>query len=178
MCERAIHELPLIVREKEGLIIFSLFHYTGEIKKLISFLKGGKHPRVVHTLARILVEKTALYLPSSDGAIPAPAATLGAADHARVWAESVGVHLGVKVYDRILTRVPQNTDQKTKDIKQRHEIKVAPGPDFNAESVQEAVWILVDDVITTGSTLQACWNQLQKPQAYGLTLASTPRFFD
>ncbi len=103
-----------------------------------------------------------------------PAKIFGDRDHAYCVAEAVAQYFKAPMAPEFLERVNFD-EQKTKDLQQRGTIKMKLRGNF-AEHDQDdrGLWLLIDDVVTTGSTLITAWNLLGKPKAIGLTLVSTP----
>ena len=107
-----------------------------------------------------------------------PAKTLGAHDHAYFLAEAVARYFRVPMALEFLERVEAHTAQKEKSLEKRIDLKMRLRTNFKSFSGDNSgLWILVDDVVTTGSTLRVAWNLLGRPNAVGLTLASTPKIW-
>lgn len=106
-----------------------------------------------------------------------PAKTHGARDHAYSIAESVAHYFKVPLANDFLERNDSMSPQKNKSIEKRFDLKMNLKGDFkNHLGDSRGLWLFVDDIVTTGSTLVTAWNLLGRPNAVGLTLASTPRF--
>ncbi len=107
-----------------------------------------------------------------------PAKIFGQKDHAYSIAQSVALYFKVPMALEFLERNDEKTSQKEKSLERRHEVKMKLRTNFKSFSGDNSgLWILVDDIVTTGSTLRAAWSLLGRPKAVGLTLASTPKIW-
>lgn len=175
-CHANFQRQALICRDTDALPVFSLFHYDEFSEPIIRRGKSGAFPK----LASILTEFLALKWLSENcvplaGLIPAPAREQGGRDHAFVIAEKLASIFRIPIFDDFLQRVSQDQEpQKQKDVQSRSAVKFLHRRPFDRDK-RRGLWLLVDDVITTGSTLSQMHKALGRPPAVGLTLASTPR---
>lgn len=152
-----------------GLPVKVLFNWRpGEsdlLSKLILFLKGGKAVWIWRHYAQWLAKREIgtinhalpLYI------IPAPAKKRGHKDHAYVLGEALVSLIGGRLFP-CLSRV-STTHQRFADIHERSfaEMEVLEKYTNSEDLAGTAVWIFVDDVVTTGATAQAAYRALGCP---------------
>lgn len=152
--------------------MYSLFEYEDEVKNIIRMLKGGGSKELSRVLARSLVGKLPfLQTLGVSQVVPAPAKTFGFKDHAFDFAEALAELFQSEVENRRLFR-NSDSDQKVKTFSERQLINLSiVSGDFQKQ--KEGVTFIVDDVLTSGSTLRSCWNILGRPHAIGFVIAAT-----
>lgn len=161
------------IRGQSQLQVLSPFIYSGTIKDLILRCKAGRAPKVsrrtAEIMARVFVAHTSCEV---AGIIPIPGSGRIRRDHGYLLAEGLSEALRAPVLDGHLAVVPQLKTQKEKSLDERLEDRFVcrkPLP-----SNPGGVWLLVDDVITTGATLVGAHKTLGSPAAVCLTLATRP----
>lgn len=152
------------------------FPYEGPAASLIKALKyGGQIYLATGMAAYLSAQFIRLGWPVPDGIVPVPIAfnhwlTRGF-NQSRLLAEAVGKMIGCPVRP-LLSRKSGDYSQAGLNYQQR--MTLDGGRIFlkNEQGLQGATWLILDDVMTTGSTLDACAKALLKgkPKAlYGLT---------
>lgn len=109
-----------------------------------------------------------------EGVIPAPPSKPGSCDHAYQVGLVVAQNLGAPLFSKWCRR-DSPLQQKKLNRGDRLKIKMqvdSLGVDYISQTT--GLWVFVDDVVTTGSTLLRLWQLCGHPRAVGLTLASTP----
>lgn len=168
---------PLLVREHRDLTVCSLLRYKGEAKKLIHACKRGRSPFLSKKLSNLLIQN---YSEQSDlltgflGVIPIPPRKSEDRDHAHLIAEEISRVLDLPLVTNVLAYMENGETQKSKKLAARTDCKFSKIESDNEFANDEGVWILVDDVITTGSTLKEARNVLGLKATLALTLASRP----
>jgi predicted amidophosphoribosyltransferase len=183
VCLFEIKQFQLGGRRLGDLVVFSLLQYVWPVESLIKRCKQGSDLKLLEFLSKLLARKllNQLYIPIA-GVIPVPAKEIGLSDHAQLIAESIAQELGVPLYQDFLMRLSPRQEQKKKTRLRRSEIKIAPlyfkKPYSNLLLNPSEYILIVDDLITSGTTMIQTWTSLGRPNAIGLTLASRPLFSD
>lgn len=153
----------------DGLIAATYFH-EGVAQKLVHHMKfgGGRDIAKLHcapAMISCLCSAEVVWITESlQGIIPVPLHPYREAERgynqARILCEGVALELGVPVYD-CMRKTKNTRPQARKTRAQRMEVSHGVyGFDFSGASLPQSV-LLVDDVCTTGSTLQACARRLK-----------------
>jgi ComF family protein len=153
------------------------FFEDNPIRPAIHFLKYRNHKAVASILATILAETYQRGQLMLEVIIPVP---LHAARHrqrgynqSELLARALGTLLGLSVDTKTLQRTRHTHSQMTLGVHERHQNVVDAFACSNSSLSGRKV-LLIDDVCTTGSTLDACASALKKSGAvavWGLTLA-------
>jgi predicted amidophosphoribosyltransferase len=147
--------------------------YQGHGKELIKKIKNGKNKALMAELVRNLIQKIPIEeLKDLRGVIPTPAKVKGAKDHAYFLGQNISQYVGLPLYDDLLIKAEARESQKQGGIEWRQQVHFKLLREERALS--EGVWILADDVITTGLTLLEMHKALGKPRTLCLTLATRP----
>jgi predicted amidophosphoribosyltransferase len=175
-CFNQCQDVDLLFREEKGLPIFSTFHYVPNLEGIVRIWKNSKEEASTKLFAAILAQKLAWQcLTPISGVIPIPAKKFGQKDHAYLIAETVANYFKAPLAADFLER-KDSSEQKLKTLENRQQIKMGLKGDFKTHDSEKGLWLLVDDVVTSGGTLVNAWNLLGCPRAIGATLASTPRY--
>jgi ComF family protein len=147
------------------------------IRPAIHFLKYRNHKAVASILAVLLAEAYRRYQLAADVLIPVP---LHAArfrergyNQCELLAKATGQILHKPVSTSVLYRTRATKSQMTLGVQERHQ-NVAEAFACNSAELSGQKVLLIDDVCTTGSTLDACADALKKSgvvAVWGLTLA-------
>lgn len=170
-CHRFWLKKDLLHRHQNELKVYSLGLYKEEMKDFVLRCKQGNEPELLRELSRtVSVKALDLMTEKVNGIIPVPSSKQKE-DHAFLIATTVAEVFGVPLMTNLA--IPSSDlDQKSKVLEARLEkgfkvINLLP-------QTTQGVWILVDDVITTGATLSGLYKAIGGPPAIGLTLASRP----
>lgn len=153
------------------------FFEDNPIRAAIHFLKYRNHKAVAAILAGLLAEVYRCYDLTADVIVPIPlhASRLQERGYnqsellAKVMAEILGVSMNTST----LQRSRQTRSQMTLGVNERHQNVAGAFVCHNLELSGQKI-LLIDDVCTTGSTLDACAGALKKSgvgAVWGLTLA-------
>ncbi len=163
--------------------LISIYQYEGPIKKAIAWLKYKDVTGLAKILANLMVEEVrelGIEFGSKTIIIPVPLHWKRAWDRgfnqAELLARPFGKSLGLEVRDDLLRRT-RHTEPQIRlkhDQRQKNVSGAFAVPDSKRNEVKNKDFLLVDDVCTTGATLDACANALKRAGAryvWALTLA-------
>lgn len=139
--------------------------YDGALRAIVHALKYRRQRLLAPPLARMMREAGADLLSGADAVVPVPLHPL------RFWlrgfnqADDLARHLGPPVW-RVLARVRYGPPQAGLPAARRHAnvraaFRVRRGA-WRTSSLRNRVVVLVDDVMTTGATLDACADALRQ----------------
>lgn len=153
-------------------------HYTGGLKDFIRRIKFKAQPRLIGEISQSLAEWAVRQLPAVDGIVAVPMHPKRLADRgfnqAEVIASALSWELGLPIWsgvERIEAREPQTQltrQERLSNLKNAFIVREEEG--YQGRSI----W-LVDDVVTTGATMDAVAEVLRKSgvkAVYGLCLAA------
>jgi len=162
----------------------SVYQYEGAIRKAIRWLKYKEVTGLAKILSDLMVEEVrelGMEVGLETIIIPVPLHWRRAWDRgfnqAELLARPFGKSFNLEVRDDLLRR-RRHTDPQTKlkyDERQKNVSGAFVVPKSKEEEVEERDFLLIDDVCTTGATLNACANALKRAGAryvWALTLAS------
>lgn len=156
-------------------------HYTGPWREFIQAVKFKSQPYRLKRIARPLAEWAIQNLPPPNFLVPVPMHLERLAE--RGFNQAAGIasllhwELGIpllEVLERTSMTAPQvglNRSERLDNLKGAFQVSSL---DYNQVIRGARVWI-IDDVTTTGTTLEACASELQRRGAqkvFGLTLAA------
>ncbi len=162
-CWAQLHRLQTpYVRREEPFRIRSLFTWGEDSGRalpwLLHSLKGSADPERWLPLAQLFVRQ----FRSSPTAqlLPVPGQT---ADHAAGWAQALSLASGLKLAPPLLRRLNESSwIQKRLVRRERQKIRFAA----TQPCMKYTPLVLVDDVITTGSTARAVYTALNRPLGF------------
>ncbi len=139
-------------------------HYEGRLREVIHALKYDRRRSIAKPLGRLMRESGAALLREAELVVPVPLHPHRLRDRGFNQADDLARQLGVPVAP-LLQRVRHTTSQIELPADRRHQnvrdaFALVPIPD--PRSPMAAVIVLVDDVSTTGATLEACARVLKR----------------
>jgi ComF family protein len=153
------------------------FFENNPIRPAIHFLKYRNHKAVASILATILAEAYRRYELAADVIVPVPLHPSRLRERgynqSELLARALGAILVLPVDTSTLQRTRQTKSQMTLDAYERHQNVAEAFACSNATLSGQRV-LLIDDVCTTGSTLEVCAHALKQSgvaSVWGLTLA-------
>lgn len=187
LCRKCESHLPLTGFENESEnIVFqtfwgrvpinfaaSIFHFRKDetLQKLIHLLKYRKHPEVGIYLGRLVGQIIAesKIINSVDFIIPVPLHhrryLKRGYNQCEMIAKGMAEILEVEVISDLLYRTSYNVSQTTKSHYERWQNVEGIFHVVEGDRIQNKKIILVDDIITTGATLEASCSAMQEVQA-------------
>lgn len=158
-------------------LAFFRFSKTGSIQQLLHQLKYKNHPEIGVMLGKVYGFKLkALGLQSSfDLIIPVPLhpgrLRRRGYNQSSMFAQGLSLSLGIPFSDHVLTRKVSTETQTRKTKLKRWENVQEVFTISKADQIVNKRILLVDDVITTGATVEACGNVLQRNGCSTLSIA-------
>lgn len=190
LCQSCGTVLPLLLRTKEpkpaplldGVV--APFLYRDEVKKAIRRLKWQQDSYTGHALAEWMTQYTRPLELSADRTVVIPVpVTLGrhmmrGYNQSGVLGKELAQRLGFSYADDLLWKIRPTRKQHTLSAAERREnlkgcFRLADTAGLSGKTV-----LLVDDVFTTGSTMEACSQVLRAGGArkvYGIAVAITEK---
>jgi len=153
------------------------YNKSGLLKTVIDSLKYRSRPDIGVKLGRQLADRIKDVVPTDSVLIPVPLHPKR--QHERGYnqaykiAKGMSEQLDVSIDDMILKRVKYNESQTKKSAEERKGVKdqkFALKKNYSIDADQHA--ILVDDIITTGSTISACYNLLNEAGYQNISVAT------
>ncbi|MGQ0735575.1 MAG: ComF family protein [Acidobacteriota bacterium] len=140
--------------------------YEGTLRDVIHALKYDGRRSVAPRLGRLLADRGAEVLVGADAVVPVPLHWSRYRQRGFNQADVVARHVGCPVW-RVLRRTTATRSQIDLPARARHEnVRDAFGSRrHQARRLEGAVVVVVDDVITTGATIQACARVLRRAGA-------------
>lgn len=178
VCEKKLFEFFAsdTVRVLDGLLCYNLFLWAPDqntaLSHVLENLKGNHLLDAQKFYALKMLKK---FISQSEGQqtpvlIPAPASSRGQPDHALNLANYISIHTGWPCLN-ILARSVAGP-QKDKNKRQRAQIQMYVHESFSLSKHKNHRFVFVDDIVTTGSTIQAAHRALGRPRDFvALTIA-------
>jgi len=184
ICTICLHELPYTFhhetqtnemdRKFYGLLPISFclsflyFHKTGIVQHLIHNLKYKNKQEIGSFLGKLYADDIKKYekIKSITHIIPVPLHKKRLAERGYnqidTFCETIGLELNIPVEKKILVRNRYSKSQTKKSKSERATIKESLFTLKSHENLIYPHFLLVDDVITSGATLEACARELLK----------------
>ena len=136
--------------------------YDGALRSIVHALKYGGRRSLARPLAALMRQRGADLLDGAVCAVPVPLHASRRRQRGFNQAADLAAHLGLPVVDA-LTRVRATAVQAGLPAAQRHRnVRMAFAATRAARTLTGAAVVLVDDVSTTGATLEACARALKE----------------
>ena len=156
----------------------SVFVYDGEIKNLIAGLKYNNKPYISRTLSQYLAKLYKELDWQADLIVPVPLTKARKKwrgyNQAELLAEGVSDVLGIPINTEALVKIKDTDSQASLTLQERRKNLQSSFKVLDKYAVRGKKILLIDDVMTTGSTANACTNALKKAHAdkvFVLTIA-------
>lgn len=164
-CWRHLRLAPRIVEHhsSDRPILWScaVDHYEGRMKEIVHALKYERRRSIAPRLGALMRDCGSPLLRGADAVVPVPLHPRREYERGFNQAEDLAMHLGVPMM-RLLTRVKHTQSQIELPKERRQQnVKGAFGLERSAIDNIPQIVVLVDDVSTTGSTLEACAHVLK-----------------
>ncbi len=147
----------------------SVFVYENEVKHLISGLKYNNKPYLSRTLSCFLAEKYKSLGWQADLIIPVPLSESRKKwrgyNQAALLAEGVSDIIGVPINTEALVKIKDTDTQASLTLAERRKNLKESFKVVDKYAVRGKKILLIDDVMTTGSTANACTHELKKAHA-------------
>ncbi|WP_425806004.1 ComF family protein [Desulfitobacterium sp. Sab5] len=156
-------------------------HYTGGWRDFIQTIKFKSQPYLLEKIGRPLADWVIHILPPPDALMPVPMHAERIAERgfnqAAVLASLLHWELGIPLVEGLERRTPTTPQVGLNRYERLHNLQgaFALSPEGLKWGIKgRRIW-LIDDVVTTGATLEACADILRRQEAekvYALTLAA------
>jgi ComF family protein len=164
MCPRCIGTPPCFaIARSAGL-------YDGPLRELIHALKFERRRMIAPPLAALMIKAGADILAGADAVVPVPLHPLRGFSRGFNQADDLARHLGLPVW-RVLRRTRAGPPQASLPANRRHDNVTdafAPKSGFSPQGfgpLRDRILVVIDDVMTTGATLDACSRVLMEAGA-------------
>lgn len=160
---------------------FSLLFYDDTVSQMIKRFKYDNHPEYAKPIAQLMAKNIDCnVLENIDCIIPVPLHKTRQKQRGFNQAELMSACLSelynIPVYNNVLKRIKKTAPQYNLSPQQRMGNITGAFAVENAEIVKNKTVMLIDDIFTTGSTMDSCSKALLSHGAaavYGMTLAIT-----
>ncbi|MCH8127151.1 ComF family protein [candidate division KSB1 bacterium] len=192
VCNKCWHQLPRttdtaisnlwLVREEDLLVFIARFHaffdFNEGIQKIIHEMKYNGKTRIAREIIRFLKKDISNHFHEIEIIIPIPLHTKRQKERgynqSELLAREIAIILEKPFFTNVVKRVTNTKSQTQLDAHERLENMAGAFSVSDNQKIQEKVILLIDDLITTGSTLNECARILKENKAkevYALALA-------
>jgi len=151
--------------------VYAIFNYTDKIKDLIETYKFKRYKRLSEFFVPFIVEHIEKFIPEFDVIIPVPLHPSRKRERGFNQIELIldGLHKRIDISYRkdILIRIkPTKSQARIKNNEKRKDNVKDAFVVIKKEDIKNKRILLVDDVFTTGSTLEECAKALKEKGAF------------
>jgi ComF family protein len=185
LCDRCGDPLPRLVEQcrnchlHQGIIerARAIGEYDGALREVIHALKYAGRRSLAPRLAAYMRTRGNELLDAADAVVPVPLHWWREYQRGFNQARELAKHLGPPLIDVLIRTRHTRPQVELPADRRRENVEAAFGlrrPFFRTRSIEGARVVIVDDVSTTGATLEACARVLKKAGAlevYALTAA-------
>lgn len=156
---------------------FLRFNKKGKVQRLLHALKYKHRPEIAHKLGVVFGAemKESGFLGGAEVIIPVPLHVSRERqrgyNQSEAWANGLSAALEIPVETRVVKRVLKTSTQTRRGRLNRWENMQGVFQVSNAERIRDRHVLLVDDVMTTGATLEACGQVLLDAGSRALSVA-------
>jgi len=184
-CLDDINRLPYIMETSSIYTekVWAIFQYTGKIKKCLKIFKFKKRKNIIIVLEHIIKD----FLRENPGIgsgvdiiVPVPMSPIDIKNrrinHAGLIAEALSKLLSVPIDRRVLIKIKNTEKQASLKREKRLRNLVNSFKVTNKNKVSGKNMLIVDDIFTTGATIDTCALELLKSKAkevFAFTVART-----
>lgn len=162
----------------------SVFKYEGKVRNIILKLKDSNAKYLVHPMAKLMSNTLPDSMKDFDLIIPVPSSAKSMKkrgyNHAKLLAEEISKLTNVEMRSDILIKHKETLPQKSLSFKERHKNLVDAFKLTSRKDIKDKTILLIDDVMTTSATSNACSHLLKRhcKKVYVLTFARNTINFD
>ncbi len=192
VCNKCWHQLPrttdtaisnLWLAREENLPLFitrfhAFFDFNDEIQKIIHEMKYNGKTRIAREIIQFLKEDISNHFHGIEIIIPVPLHAKRRKERgynqSELLAKEIAMILDKPLFTSVVKRVTNTKSQTKLDAHERLENMAGAFSVSDNQTIQEKIILLVDDLITTGSTLNECARILKEnkvKEVYALVLA-------
>lgn len=159
-CVGQLWPLPRVVQlEKGPRLVVALGRYEGPLGRTLLQAKRGSRTRVLTGLGRWTTERLVGRVPEVDAVVAVPSSMRRGVDTAHLLAKPLAAQLGVPLLP-LIRRVSREGQRGRDALERRVHASTAYRVPVPAHGDLPDRVLLIDDVCTTGATLQACTDEL------------------